>query len=78
MDTDFIVISERLSGLQDLGGLDHKQCTAATVPGVTTVHQNASSVRLRVEMPKWGDPEFVKVTDREVRTHRRVEYASGQ
>lgn len=25
-------------------------------------------MRLRVEMPKWGDSEFVKVTDREVRT----------
>jgi len=42
------------------------------------VHQKASSLRLRVEMPKWGDSEFVKVTDREVRTHKGVEYAGGQ
>ena len=59
-------------------GLDHKQRTAATVPGVTPVPRKATSEWLRVETPKWGDLEFVRVTDREVRTHKGVEYASGQ
>lgn len=58
--------------------LDHKQRTAATVPGVTPVPQRATSEWFRVETPKWGDLEFARVTDREVRTHEGVEYTSGQ
>jgi hypothetical protein len=70
-----VCVSRVLAGLTTSGALPARWLL---FPGVTTVHQEASSVRLRVEMPKWGDSEFVKVTNREVRTHKGVEYAGGQ